>query len=654
MINMGRGRTRISRQQCSSSAMFVKQHKPKTEVVAGALPTRDDLGSNKSPVESEVILAKPVPRMKRKRHSTTSSFADPFATEKDDVCSSPRVSPRKAGVTSPNLEKIFAVDAKVMRRSSPRKEAGSPRKRDDDLPCGISNPLLLSSQSKKEGEETIVVACPPTPDITSQVLSSVSTCLEQTVLGAHPPTPPKVSAVSSPAELVSSPKPDNSFLVGDIVWAHAVGYPWWPAMLIYDPDTGLFSDSKGRLHVQFFGEKVERAWATAKGTKSFVSSKDIGTFREATDGKKRGAGLERSWHLACQQADEALKLDRFARRSKFTCDFTQQTQEKSPTKSQPSTSCEVTKNVSVLDPQARKRALSLPDDAAALHPSKKAKLVRSASTSIPPEEPAVMCSGDSDKSESAGLKTKKPRSVGKRWLHELHVCLVCGDGSNPEEMVACGGGCGGQFHLECLGLRVAPPSFTCDECTRGISSCGVCRQSSGDLKTCSASGCSKQYHLECLRTFPSTKWPGKTRFVCPLHTCETCCGKDGRMDRCARCPAVFHSTGECLQAGYRRLNDTSIICLRHQSTPQPIHLQYCYECGHTGTVRLNCAFCPQSIEPSCLPDGENQASSESTPGDVVESAPRKQNPVKWICSDCQSGSSLHFGDIVHCKIGVYR
>ena len=546
-------------------------------------------------------------------------------------------------------------------RTSPRKCAARSEKEIARVET-VLNPLILGGSASKEE----CIQSPPTPDSQTPLLSPVSKCFEHPVMGRPPPTPPKRSA--SP---ISGPKPESSFLVGDVVWARAVGYPWWPAMLIYEPDTGRFCDSKNRLHVQFFGEKVERAWATGNSTRPFLSKDDIPTFKDACSGKSRhSVTIQRSWILAGEQAEEAMKLDRFTRRGRFTCAFTQPPPKSSPVKSLPSTSCEVTKNLSVSDPLGRKRAHT--DDMSPVHPSKKAKIL---STTIPDDSSSSICIPALDDSatitsDQVAAKGKKPRSSGKHWLHQLHVCLVCGDGAKPDDMMVCTGGCGGQFHLECLGLCAIPSEFMCDECTTGISSCGVCRGNSGVLKSCASSGCSKQYHIDCLLNFASTKWLSKTRFICPLHSCQSCSGRDGRMDRCARCPTVFHSSAECLQAGYRRLNDTSIICLRHQSLPQPIHLQYCYECGHTGTDRLNCGYCPQSIEPTCLPnaeDGGPTVSIGSSPGNSTEGnddkvsaeaqptkSLGKKSAPKWVCSDCRSGTSLHFGDIVHCKIGMYR
>ena len=32
---------------------------------------------------------------------------------------------------------------------------------------------------------------------------------------------------------------ENRFTVGSLVWAKAQGWPWWPAIVDDDPDTGL-------------------------------------------------------------------------------------------------------------------------------------------------------------------------------------------------------------------------------------------------------------------------------------------------------------------------------------------------------------------------------------------------------------------------------
>ena len=670
--------------------------------------------------------------------------------------SSPRKSPRKLGGACGSVSR------------SPSKTSPVP---------AINTTLTLAAVDLDVGEANAssVESLPSPPSPASQLNMFHSECSSPEAVPDLPPlTPPKPASGISPVK-ETSPMKSDSCLVGDVVWARVPTYPWWPAMLSYDPNLGQYRDTKNRLHVQFFGERVERAWIASTSTQPFHAHEQLMTFKDACPVKRRrSVGIQRSWSLALRQATEAVQMDRFARRDKFTVNYDATRQRTKPSSSLASplvsqTPCEVTPDGSVQDPHAKKRTHNTPSPKKSQNPASangfrtgvcSAKKPRSRSSSAvlsalshgrngssgpdgtpvkrsrkstasdvqertPRRRPqshsssskadlpaspssvsdvAADYSADPSLSAGGGGKDGKKarRSVGKYWLHELRVCPVCErDTVGSDDVVACtGAGCGSKFHLACLGMCTLPADFNCDECTLGVMSCGVCRTNTGELKTCASAGCLKKYHADCLRGFPAVKWPSKNRFICPLHTCGTCNGNTGRMDRCARCPAVFHSTQECLQAGYRRLNETSIICLRHQAVLPPVHLQYCYECGHTGTERLNCAYCPQSIEPGCLSPAASAAVAAASrasstdcaattgaasgaatapapllnssaeeeedntpppePDQVLQqqttpkkSATKQMGPT-WVCSDCKSGSSLHFNDIVHCKIGKYR
>ncbi|XP_032872208.1 zinc finger CW-type PWWP domain protein 1 [Amblyraja radiata] len=63
---------------------------------------------------------------------------------------------------------------------------------------------------------------------------------------------------------------------GSIVWAKQSGYPWWPAMVEHDPQSGKYfmftSDSDqcpSKYHVTFFDNIVTHAWISVSLIKSF-------------------------------------------------------------------------------------------------------------------------------------------------------------------------------------------------------------------------------------------------------------------------------------------------------------------------------------------------------------------------------------------------
>ena len=51
----------------------------------------------------------------------------------------------------------------------------------------------------------------------------------------------------------------SSLRLGDVVWAQLEGYPFWPGMLINDPDVGVH-ERAADAHVQFFDKRPSRAW----------------------------------------------------------------------------------------------------------------------------------------------------------------------------------------------------------------------------------------------------------------------------------------------------------------------------------------------------------------------------------------------------------
>ena len=45
---------------------------------------------------------------------------------------------------------------------------------------------------------------------------------------------------------------ENRFTVGSLVWAKAQGWPWWPAIVDDDPDTGLNINRHIRMEILLF------------------------------------------------------------------------------------------------------------------------------------------------------------------------------------------------------------------------------------------------------------------------------------------------------------------------------------------------------------------------------------------------------------------
>ncbi|XP_072904914.1 uncharacterized protein [Hemitrygon akajei] len=110
---------------------------------------------------------------------------------------------------------------------------------------------------------------------------------------------------------------------GSIVWAKQFGYPWWPAMVEHDPQTGKYfmftSDSDqfpSKYHVTFFDDTVSHAWIAASYIKNFQElPQEKNTSKQ--DFKKRiNAGKKMAEEAQRVKIQERLSLFGFAVRYK--------------------------------------------------------------------------------------------------------------------------------------------------------------------------------------------------------------------------------------------------------------------------------------------------------------------------------------------------
>ncbi|XP_014850532.1 PREDICTED: histone-lysine N-methyltransferase NSD2 isoform X1 [Poecilia mexicana] len=225
------------------------------------------------------------------------------------------------------------------------------------------------------------------------------------------------------------------------------------------------------------------------------------------------------------------------------------------------------------------------------------------------------------------------------------VCQVCEVAG--EDLVACEGQCCGMFHLHCLGGTLKPDDkLLCQECSTGLHSCFICKQSEAEVRRCHVPHCGKFYHEGCVRLNPLTVFDNKG-FRCPLHTCLSChygCrtkqkATKGRLMRCLRCPVAYHVGDLCVAAGSETITNTAIICTNHfnakkgYSHHSHVNVSWCFVCSKGGQL-LCCESCPAAFHPDCLniamPDGS------------------------WFCNDCRAGKKPKYRDIIWVKLGTYR
>ena len=63
------------------------------------------------------------------------------------------------------------------------------------------------------------------------------------------------------------------FRIGDVVWHRESknGKLWWPAMVTYDPNMGVYfrscMNNNVQYHVQFFGLTAMRGWVSVRAMK---------------------------------------------------------------------------------------------------------------------------------------------------------------------------------------------------------------------------------------------------------------------------------------------------------------------------------------------------------------------------------------------------
>ncbi|XP_039087976.1 histone-lysine N-methyltransferase NSD2 isoform X1 [Hyaena hyaena] len=261
----------------------------------------------------------------------------------------------------------------------------------------------------------------------------------------------------------------------------------------------------------------------------------------------------------------------------------------------------------------------------------------------PGDEPAESPyeSADEAQTEVSVSSKKSERGVAAK---KEYVCQLC---EKPGSLLLCQGPCCGAFHLACLGLSRRPEGrFTCSECTSGIHSCFVCKESQMDVRRCVVSQCGKFYHEACVRKYPLTVFESRG-FRCPLHSCLSCHASNpsnprpskGKMMRCVRCPVAYHGGDACLAAGCSVIASNSIICSGHFTARKGkrhhahVNVSWCFVCSKGGSL-LCCESCPAAFHPDCLsiemPDGS------------------------WFCNECRAGKRLHFQDVVWVKLGNYR
>ncbi|XP_069507600.1 histone-lysine N-methyltransferase, H3 lysine-36 specific isoform X2 [Ambystoma mexicanum] len=261
--------------------------------------------------------------------------------------------------------------------------------------------------------------------------------------------------------------------------------------------------------------------------------------------------------------------------------------------------------------------------------------------STSPKEPTE--DGAEQDNGTPSSRKMNPEKGGGAAMKE-NVCQIC---EKLGELLLCEAQCCGAFHLECLGMTEMPKGkFVCNECSTGLHTCFVCKETEPAVKRCMVPLCGKYYHEACVKKYPPALLQSRG-FRCSLHVCITCHATNpthpsamkGRLMRCVRCPVAYHANDFCLAAGTVILASNSMICPNH-FTPRKgcknhehINVSWCFVCSEGGSL-ICCDSCPAAFHRECLnidiPEGN------------------------WFCNDCRAGKRPHYKEVVWVKVGRYR
>uniref|UniRef100_A0A7N6BYW4 Nuclear receptor binding SET domain protein 2 n=1 Tax=Anabas testudineus TaxID=64144 RepID=A0A7N6BYW4_ANATE len=470
-----------------------------------------------------------------------------------------------------------------------------------------------------------------------------------------PQKPKPQTNLSSPHELIPEMTDKTieespllvRFSVGDLVWTKVSGYPWWPCMVTTDPEFSSHFKQKQKansrsgllFHVQYFGDSPERGYIFEKNMVSFTGEDQ---YQELSQGNKQLTSrishkkttpsvprkLQVQWNMGIIQAKEAFSMSLDERLANFAFYYDGDGPHLNPhilEKLKP-------KQNEINQETESRLSLDLPS-----------LLVRPADehtdTLRPKADPTTSASDVQAESVVPQKKKRRPRQAQSPTKT---VCEQAG-----EDLVSCEGQCCGMFHLHCLGLSLKPDDkLLCQECSTGIHSCFICKQSEGEVRRCHVPHCGKFYHESCVRLNSLTVFDNKG-FRCPLHTCLSChygCrtkqkSTKGRLMRCLRCPVAYHIGDQCVAAGSEMITNTAFICTNHfnakkgYSHHSHVNVSWCFVCSKGGQL-LCCESCPAAFHPDCLniamPDGS------------------------WFCNDCRAGKKPKYRDIIWVKLGTYR
>jgi hypothetical protein len=132
-------------------------------------------------------------------------------------------------------------------------------------------------------------------------------------------------------------------------------------------------------------------------------------------------------------------------------------------------------------------------------------------------EPTTNAASLEESSENAGSKSSAPTTMdttkpttttatNDHFLNSMSwLCMECKEAEAALDMdsllVLCEGKCNRPFHLVCVGLKEAPPSWICTDCRDERHICSICQEygiDQVDVFLCKSKDCGLFFHESCL------------------------------------------------------------------------------------------------------------------------------------------------------------
>ncbi|XP_071441808.1 histone-lysine N-methyltransferase NSD2 isoform X2 [Hetaerina americana] len=248
-----------------------------------------------------------------------------------------------------DAENCNAVDSEVVNIKEETSQSDTPVSNGEEMPMAIKQEFMeedeeaMAEKESDSGVESSATAPPSEPE----------DGLHEGSKEVDPAVPPLSS---------------SEWLVGDLVWSHIRGHPFWPSIVVHEPEQGIYIKNVGKMkmshfHVRFFGDNARRSWIRSKQMISFNGSKDYLQLIEEHPNRKKDFEVSTrnipKWKLAVLEAEELLDLRRAERLEIFSSKYSDALKEENKAEDKFERSKSSTPRVAVKKNRKRPRPLSM-------------------------------------------------------------------------------------------------------------------------------------------------------------------------------------------------------------------------------------------------------------------------------------------------------